>query len=160
LREAVDLFVKGLPPNERGIQVIAPVGDMGPRVRADAGRVIQVLIDLLNNAHQAITSMRAVGRIELRTEENHEGNGWVKVQVIDDGPGIPELHLGRLFEPFFTTREQGTGYGLYLASEIMKEQGGRLSASNNEGGGACFTIWLPEEPFRDLTAPLPESAPA
>ena len=50
--------------------------------------------------------------------------------------------MNRLFEPFFTTKESGTGFGLYLASEIMKEQGGRLTAANIPGKGACFTVWL------------------
>jgi len=143
LREAVDLFVKGLSPNDRGVQV--QVSNDGPEglVRADAGRIIQVLIDLLNNAHQAISSVRGVGRVELHVEDDAEFADWVKIRVVDDGPGIPELYLGRLFEPFFSTREEGTGYGLYLACEILREQGGRLEASNNAGGGACFTIWLP-----------------
>ncbi|MFO0890467.1 MAG: response regulator [Isosphaeraceae bacterium] len=145
LREAIDLFVKGLPPLERGIRVHAAFDDSGVCVRADPGRMIQVLIDLLNNAHQAISAVRKSGRIELRVEQDPEtvAEGWVRILVIDDGPGIPEIYLDRLFEPFFTTRDQGTGYGLYLAGEILKEQGGRLEACNDQGGGACFTIWLP-----------------
>ncbi len=143
LREAVDLFVKGLPPNDRGVQFQVSMEGPGALVRADAGRIIQVLIDLLNNAHQAISTASGAGRVELIVENDPEVPDWVKVRVVDDGPGIPELYLGRLFEPFFSTREEGTGYGLYLACEILREQGGRLEASNNAGGGACFTIWLP-----------------
>jgi signal transduction histidine kinase len=145
LREAADLFTKGLPAGHRGIQVHLPPTESGPWVRADGGRIIQVLIDLLSNAHQAISSVRGAGRIELRVEEDPQADGWVKLLVIDDGPGIPEIHLGRLFEPFFTTRQEGTGYGLYLAREILNELGGKLVVSNNELAGACFTIWLPRE---------------
>jgi signal transduction histidine kinase len=64
---------------------------------------------------------------------------------VDDGPGVPEEYIDRLFDPFFTTKEDGTGYGLYLAAEIVKEQAGRLAVQNNRGGGATFTIWLPED---------------
>jgi signal transduction histidine kinase len=151
--EAVDLFVKGLPLSSRGIQVQAECEPALPPVRADAGRIIQVLIDLLSNAHQAMSTAGKEGRIRLRAEavEQHDGS-WVKIDVSDDGPGIPEVYLDRIFEPFFTTKEGGTGYGLYLATEILKEQGGRLTACNNIGGGACFTIWLPRETGQDSPA--------
>jgi signal transduction histidine kinase len=159
LREAADLFIKGLSPHDRGIHVDVRHSDSGLRVRADGGRIMQVLIDLLNNAHQAISSIRKTGRIVLNVEKSAQEGDWVKILVVDDGPGIPEIHLPRLFEPFFTTREHGTGYGLYLAGEILKEQGGRLDATNNEVAGACFTIWLPREPRTDFAA-SPPAAPA
>ncbi len=74
-----------------------------------------------------------------------DGRRSVTVDVIDDGPGVPEAYINRVFEPFFTTREEGTGYGLYLAAEILKEQSGRLTVRNNPKGGATFTIWLPAD---------------
>jgi signal transduction histidine kinase len=146
LRESVELFVKGLPPSGRNISVQADIESAPPPVRADGGRIMQVLIDLLTNAHQAIATTRDQGHIELRAEPVDQGGGcWVRVDVSDDGPGIPEVYLDRIFEPFFSTKQGGTGYGLYLASEILKEQGGRLTACNNPGGGACLSIWLPRE---------------
>ncbi len=146
LKEAVELFVKGLPPSGRGISVLAEIESAPPPVRADAGRIMQVLIDLLTNAHQAIATTRQHGNIRLRAEAvDQDGCCWVKVEVKDDGPGIPEIYLDRIFEPFFTTKQGGTGYGLYLASEILKEQGGRLTACNNPAGGACLSVWLPRE---------------
>jgi signal transduction histidine kinase len=146
VHEAVELFVKGLSPNNRGVRVQPECGRVGPSVLADAGRIIQVLIDLLSNAHQAIMSGAKEGVIRLGLEaEDEGGSAWIKIDVRDDGPGIPEIYINRVFEPFFTTRDGGTGYGLYLAAEIVKEQGGRLTASNNPEGGACFTIWLPRE---------------
>jgi signal transduction histidine kinase len=103
---------------------------------------MQVLIELLSNAHQAIAATRQQGSIRLRAEPVDQDGCWVKIDVSDDGPGIPEAYLARIFEPFFTTKQGGTGYGLYLASEILKEQGGRLTACNNPAGGACLSIWL------------------
>jgi signal transduction histidine kinase len=133
-------------------------GTNGPPVLADPGRIIQVLIDLLSNAHQAILSGDKQGAIRLGMEAaDVNGSAWIKLDVRDDGPGIPEIYLNRLFEPFFTTRDGGTGYGLYLAAEIVKEQGGRLTASNNPEGGACFTIWLPRE-MGASSPPLPETS--
>lgn len=148
--EAVDLFVKGLPPSGLGIRVDVSHSPGCPLVQADAGRMIQVMIDLLSNAYQAIAAVRSSGQIEVRLDEitNHEGS-WARIFVTDDGPGISEIHLNRLFEPFFTTKETGTGFGLYLASEIMKEQGGQLTATNVPGKGACFTVWLRQSADRD-----------
>jgi signal transduction histidine kinase len=150
LHEAVELFVKGLPPSGRGISVRTEIETAPPPVQADAGRIMQVLIDLLTNAHQAIATTRQHGNIQLRAGAvDRDGCCWVKVDVSDDGPGIPDVYLDRVFEPFFTTKQGGTGYGLYLASEILKEQGGRLTACNNPAGGACLSIWLRREIDRD-----------
>lgn len=120
VREAADLFRKGIDLRAGNIKIDLDLAEGLPPVRADAGRLMQVLLNLLSNAYEA-----------------------VEVEVRDDGPGIPEVHLGRIFEPFFTTKEGGSGYGLYLASEILREHGGLLTACNDEQGGACFTIRLP-----------------
>jgi signal transduction histidine kinase len=145
LREAVDLFVKGLPRGDRLIQIEVISETPVPKVRADPGRLIQVLLNLLGNAQQALVRSYQGGRILVRTgTARSQDRPGVTVDVSDDGPGIPEIFLDRVFEPFFTTRAEGTGYGLYLASEIVKEQGGQLSARNNPDGGATFTLWLPE----------------
>ena len=159
LRESVELFVKGLPPSERGIQMNVECCDDIPPVRADPGRLLQVLIDLLSNAHQAISAAAQGGKIQISAQAIEEDQArWVKISVSDDGPGIPEAYLDRIFEPFFTTKEEGTGYGLYLASEILQEQGGRLTAFNNAEGGACLSIWLPQDP-RPVTTLDPAASP-
>jgi signal transduction histidine kinase len=161
LNESVELFVKGLPPSGRGISVQAEIETAPPPVRADAGRIMQVLMDLLSNAHQAIATTRQHGNIRLRAEAvDQDGCCWVKVDVSDDGPGIPEVYLDRIFEPFFTTKQGGTGYGLYLASEILREQGGRLTACNNPAGGACLSIWLPREIDHDRPTRTEDPAPS
>jgi len=144
LTETVDLFVRGLPPNQRQVTVKADGGAPDLRVRGDAGRLMQVLFDLLSNAHQAIVGSGKEGAIVVRASKASEAaRDWAKIDVVDDGPGVPDVYLRRIFEPFFTTREGGTGYGLYLASEICRELSGRLEAANNPGGGACFSVMLP-----------------
>jgi signal transduction histidine kinase len=106
---------------------------------------MQVMFDLLSNAHQALVAVGKEGAVVVRasTTVDEQGVGWAKIDVVDDGPGVPDVYLHRIFEPFFTTRERGTGYGLYLASEICREMGGRLEAANNDLGGACFSVLLP-----------------
>jgi signal transduction histidine kinase len=144
VREAAELFRKGVDPRSGKVEVEADFPEKPPPALGDAGRLIQVLLNLLGNAYEAIVSSRRGGRIRLRIPPPDRDDGrWVKLEVVDDGPGIPEPLLGRIFEPFFTTKDGGSGYGLYLAAELIREQGGRLTVCNSADGGACFTIWLP-----------------
>ena len=158
IREAISLFLKGTDPRRGKVSIDFQSEEVVPIVRADAGRMIQVVLNLLSNAHEAILSDRPEGAIivkALSVAEN--GEIRVRVDVLDNGPGIAPGYLDRIFEPFFTTKEGGTGYGLYLASEILREHGGRLTAENHEPGGACLSIWLPlAEPTSSTTSlPVP-----
>jgi len=145
IRESADLFLKGTDPRGGQVTIDMVVAENLTPVRGDAGRLMQVFLNLFGNAYEAVAASRKGCRITVRVEPaSEDGSEWVKVEVSDDGPGIPEGILGRIFEPFFTTKESGSGYGLYLASEILKEQGGRLSVVNLPAGGACFTVWLPQ----------------
>jgi signal transduction histidine kinase len=145
LRESVQLFLKGLPPG-RMIDIEISCDDPVPTARIDTGRLMQVLFNLLGNAQQALDGLNRDGRILLHAgTASDEGREWIVVDITDNGPGVPEAFIDRIFEPFFTTRADGTGYGLYLAAELLKEQMGRLTVRNNQNqdGGATFTIWLP-----------------
>ena len=146
IRESADYFRKGTDPRRARIEVVVepPDGPVDP-VLADAGRLLQVILNLMTNAYDAILGdRRDAGRITLRTDVLElDGRLGGIVEVLDDGPGIPDDLMSRIFEPFFTTKETGTGYGLYLAAEILREHGGRLEARNNPDGGACFRLWLP-----------------
>jgi signal transduction histidine kinase len=145
ITESADLFLKGTDPRGSRVVFESIIPERVPPVRADAGRLMQVLLNLFGNAYEAIISARSGGRVTVRVEPaSDEGRDWVTVEVGDDGPGIPEPFLERIFEPFFTTKESGSGFGLYLACEILKEQGGRLTARNHPDGGARFTVWLPQ----------------
>jgi signal transduction histidine kinase len=146
LQESAQLFTKGQPASQRKIEVCTACDQEVPQIRVDAGRLMQVLFNLLGNAQQALSTAGHGGKILVRAGTVVEdGRRSVTIDVIDDGPGVPEAYINRVFEPFFTTREEGTGYGLYLAAEILKEQSGRLTVRNNPHGGATFTIWLPAD---------------
>ena len=159
--EAIDLFVKGLPPRDQPVRIEAVLGADVPKVQVDPGRLMQVLLNLLSNGHEAITRAHGTGRIVASTGvAKAEGRSWVTIDVRDDGPGVPEAYIDRIFEPFFTTREEGTGYGLYLAAAILKEQSGRIMVRNNPEGGdrsrsGCPwpspTWWLPTRPKASST---------
>lgn len=145
VRESTDFFLKGIDPRGPTIKIDVEVADRAPYANGDAGRLIQVLLSLFGNAHEAIGATKSDGRITVRIAPAHDdGIDWVKIEVTDNGPGIPVGNLERIFEPYFTTKEAGSGYGLYMASEILKEQQGRLTVCNATDGGACFTVWLPQ----------------
>jgi len=71
-------------------------------------------------------------------------NGDILVSLRDSGPGFPSGMAEELFEPFFSTKAEGTGMGLAISRSIIEAQGGTLSGENCDGGGACFTIRLPQ----------------
>jgi two-component system NtrC family sensor kinase len=113
--------------------------DPGTTVRTQPGPLAQVLLNLFINAAQA---MGGVGEIQIRALPQGDR---VRVDIQDTGPGIPPDLLGRVFEPFFTTKtaQRGTGLGLAISRHLMTTMNGQLEASNAEGGGARFTLFLP-----------------
>jgi len=123
---------------------------LAPRVLGDPDRLLQVFVNLLRNA---VDAMDGRGRIVAgcKTLEKQDQT-WVRVFITDTGPGIHPEVLPRLFEPFTSTRldSQGTGLGLAVAEGIVREHGGVLLARNNPGGGAVFEVMLPAEGRKDL----------
>ncbi|MDX2039445.1 MAG: response regulator [Isosphaeraceae bacterium] len=146
--EAVDLFLKGSDPQRPPTRVeIRSEVDRGAMVPLDPGRLLLVLLNLLNNADDAIReSGRLDGAILVRIVEREPeigGRGELRLELSDNGPGIPVHALERIMEPFYTTKAEGSGYGLYLSSELVAEMGGRLEAENLPEGGARFSIVFP-----------------
>jgi len=138
------------------IAVVTELESTVPPVWADPYQVEQVVLNVCSNAAQAMKSAHGRGVLTVRTVRR---GGEVHVEISDDGPGIPEEHLGRIFDPFFTTKPvgEGTGLGLSLALGIVEEHGGRITAANVPGGGARFTITLPVEASGEPAgAPAPE----
>ena len=113
-----------------------------PVVVGDASQLIQVFLNLLNNAEQAIREIRPSGRIQIRLVR--EGSR-VLAAVEDDGAGIKPEVLPKLFDPFFTTKRPGggTGLGLSICLSIVREHGGDIEAESLPRGGAAFTVSLP-----------------
>jgi len=113
-----------------------------PAVLADPNQLMQVFLNLLLNAEQAIRENREKGTIRVRMGRNPD-SVWIVFQ--DDGPGITPENLPHIFDPFFTTRRpgRGTGLGLSICKTVLREHGGNIEAANAPGGGAIFTITLP-----------------
>ena len=113
-----------------------------PPVHADRVQLQQVLINLIVNACEAMSSVADTGR-QLIVRTAMTVNGEIGVSVSDMGPGISPQNLTRLFDPFFTTKQHGLGLGLAVCRTIMDAQGGKLWADNNTTRGATFHFTLP-----------------
>ena len=113
-----------------------------PTVTGDSHQLMQIFLNLILNAEQAIREVRDRGTLRIRLEKNP---GSVLVIFQDDGPGIPDEVLPNIFDPFYTTKRpgRGTGLGLSICKAILREHGGEIEASSGPGGGAVFKVTLP-----------------
>lgn len=147
LQEAITLALAG--SNSRA-QCSLP-GDLWP-ADVDPGQVRQALQDILINAHQAmpggglITVTAANCRITEAAGLPLTPGPYVRVAITDQGPGIDPALLGKIFDPYFTTKPGGSGLGLATAFSILQRHGGYLTASSTLGEGATFTLYLPAVP--------------
>jgi PAS domain S-box-containing protein len=137
------LRIVGADALRKEVTVAAEVDSVGGRVMADGVQLLQVLLNLTINAFEAMSAVRPdARRVVIRAGSN--GNGEIVVSVRDFGPGFPGGIVEQLFEPFFSTKAEGTGMGLAIARSIVEAHGGVLSGENCDDGGACFTVRLPE----------------
>ncbi|HEU0034229.1 MAG TPA: ATP-binding protein [Kofleriaceae bacterium] len=110
-----------------------------PIAQIDAGQIRQCMINLVRNAAEAV-SANGGGRVTLRTRARA---GRIEIAVDDDGPGIPADLLPRLFDPFFSTKEGGSGLGLALTQQIVRDHGGDIRVDSTVGRGTTFTVSVP-----------------
>lgn len=161
LAEIVDraLHLASFAPDVQRVQVETSGLDESLRVLGDAGRLEQVVFNLLTNAGAALRE-REGGRIEVRARscEGPGGTAEVELVVADDGPGIAPEDLERIFDPFFS-RSGGAGLGLALCYATVAAHGGRLSAANRPGGGAELGMRLPAAPRAAESRPAGEDRP-
>jgi two-component system sensor histidine kinase HydH len=123
----------------RGIEIVMQLPDSLPSVPADAAQLTQALVNLVINALQAVEHD---GRVEV-TVRRDEPDGVLTVAVRDTGPGIPTDKQSAIFEPYFTTKAEGSGLGLWIVQQIVTAHGGAVEASNAADGGAVFAVHLP-----------------
>jgi two-component system NtrC family sensor kinase len=128
-------------------------------VWANASQIQQTLLNLIINAEQALEGRPEPRRVTCRTHQDLED---VRLDIEDNGPGIPAATRDRIFDPFFTTKAEGagTGLGLSICYGIVHEHGGRIWAQSSRSGGAAFCITLPRDPRATLPATAPPAAAA
>ena len=110
-------------------------------VKVNPQQVEQVIINLLINAAHAL-EFEENGRVSIASFEE---NGRAVLTIADNGPGIPESHLQSIWQPFYTTKEEGkgTGLGLSISQNLIRDNGGSISVMNGDSGGALFKIEFP-----------------
>ncbi|OGI47835.1 MAG: hypothetical protein A2151_01375 [Candidatus Muproteobacteria bacterium RBG_16_65_34] len=161
VRDVVELYQSGHEP-AGGVAPIAlrlELDERLPILVADAGRLRQVLHNLLLNARDALAgNPRPIIGVSTRLVAEPPRR-FAELKVQDNGPGFPEAMLGRLFEPYVTSKEKGTGLGLAIVKRIVEEHGGAILAENAKEGGAYVTIRLPLEEVAARPA-VPDETPA
>jgi two-component system NtrC family sensor kinase len=120
-------------------------------IHADPGQLQQVLLNLYNNAIDAIISMHGAEGGELSVKAGPNEDGKVEISVTDNGAGISPDNLKRIFTPFFTTKPvgKGTGLGLSVCYGIIDKMGGVMEVRSEKGVGTTFTILLPASAGKD-----------
>lgn len=121
----------------REIEIVTRIQPELAPVTMDPVRLTQALMNLVINAMQAVERQ---GRIEVIAAQTEEGS---LIEVRDTGPGIPPEKLSSIFDPYFTTKTEGNGLGLWIVQQIVTAHGGSLKAQNAPERGAVFTILLP-----------------
>jgi two-component system sensor histidine kinase HydH len=157
----VRLIQNELPP---GLGLKVELEEHLPRVEADAEQLKQVLINLVQNAMQALAGGEEQGggitvktvRLDRFNEfRTAEDSSFVEVHVSDTGPGIPPEQHQSIFVPFYTTKQKGTGLGLAISQRIVKNHGGTLSVRSKPDEGVTFIIRLPAPPSEPSQPPEP-----
>ena len=145
LRDALQLLKNEL--ENRGIEVSVEAPASVPHVLLDCEQIKQVFYNLVKNAMDAMSDN---GKLRIVFDVS---DAFVNIAVWDNGKGIAPDELGRIFEPFHTTKSSGNGLGLMIVKRIVEDHGGEIEVASKEGAGSCFKIRLPlaERRIRRLT---------
>jgi len=142
------LYFIQVKADSRGIKIEKDLAPELPRVMLDRQQIKQVLLNLLLNAMDAMSEK--IGTIRVRTTKLQKADGevWTQIEIEDTGHGISPENLDHIFDPFFTTKyasavNEGTGLGLTIAHQIIREHRGEIQVQSTEGIGTTFRINLP-----------------
>ena len=144
LNDTVEETIELLRPefDNRGQAIKLEFAKSLPLALFDAAQIKQSLINLMKNSMHA---MSTGGELTIKTGEAAAG---VWVSLTDTGGGIPQEQIKRIFEPYYTTKEKGSGLGLMIVQRIVRDHDGRLELVSHGGKGTTFRIWLPQEERR------------
>jgi signal transduction histidine kinase len=138
VRDALGLCGAALRKN--GIETEFRLAPDIPVCRMDSNLIAQVILNLVTNAADA---MKQTGREKRLAVSSSFSGGRIAVKVADSGPGVPPENRRRIFDPFYTTKDDGTGIGLSLSRRIVADHGGEFDVFESEWGGAEFVFELP-----------------
>ena len=133
----------------KGLDVVKNLDPRLPLVSAQRVKMEQVFMNLILNATQAMPEggvlLLSLGRRELKDFESGSVRPFLQIRVRDTGEGMPPKVRAKIFHPFFTTKERGTGLGLALSHNIVKAHGGFIQVESNPDKGSCFTVNIPTD---------------
>ena len=126
----------------RGIEINTKYEELLPRITTDPTQLQQVFLNIIDNSIDAIGKSGTIG---IKTSVTSGANSEIMIEISDNGPGIPKHLLGRIFDPFVTTKksDEGTGLGLSISYGIVEKLGGHIEVATEESNGVTFTIRLP-----------------
>ena len=140
INQVIDKIVNLIPLpefKEKDISLTVKLAQEIPEINVDEHQIYQTLVNIFNNAIQAIPQQ---GEITIKTE--HIRNG-ILITFMDTGVGISDEEKEKIFEPFFTKKQRGTGLGLAVVKKIIDNHKGEITITDREGGGTVFSLWLP-----------------
>ncbi len=139
VQTVIETTLKLLMPDveQRRIALQTAIPEHLPPVFLDAQQLEQVFFNLIKNAMDAVPDGGRIG-VSVTVDD-----AWVNVSIMDNGEGIPETLLGRIFDPYVTTKVKGNGLGLMIVRKIVQAHGGTIACASHLGEGTCFTIHLP-----------------
>ncbi len=153
--EVVDLY----RAQASEIEIVLNTDPTLPKIKADSGRVRQMLHNLIRNSIEALENRDHKGRIEVRISKTEAQETEIaEIVVEDNGPGFKTGAVSQVFDPYVTTKPRGTGLGLAIVKKLVEEHGGTIDAENLEDGGAMIRIQLPvNEAAREALAAMLQS---
>jgi len=135
--------VIGVVPSRGNVRLVNAVPQTLPVPDVDKDQLRQVLVNLVQNASEAIPATRT-GEVTVRATASERGG--IAIEVVDDGEGIPESVAAKVFEPLFSTKTKGTGLGLAIVRDVIERHGGRIDLRTSPGVGSTFTLTIPVSP--------------
>ncbi len=136
--DKVAILIKGhLKGKMVDFRILNP--SQGRSFQVNGNKLAQVFLNILLNAVDAVKNN---GKIEIQVEEETDG---ISVSISDDGPGIPKGTQEKIFEPFFSQKDDGTGLGLSISQKIVASYNGTIHVSQSTLGGACFNVFIPKQ---------------
>jgi two-component system sensor histidine kinase FlrB len=124
--------------NDSHLAVSLPEPDI--QITGNKSAIASAIQNLIHNSIQVIG---AGAEVKLSAATDEQNPNFVRISVSDNGPGVDLTQAEKIFEPFYTTKSQGTGLGLAVVSSVANAHQGRVDVTNNKGGGACFSLFLP-----------------